>query len=383
MPSDAALTVSLGEGRSYPVHAAPLAEVPARMEAAGLRAGRCLVVTDENVAGHYRAPLVEALREAGWTPRVVELPPGEATKSPEHLQAIYDDALGWGLDRRTPVVALGGGVVGDLAGFAAATLLRGLPLVHVPTSLVAQVDSSLGGKTGINHAHGKNLVGAFWQPSLVVADPGALATLPAREWRGGLAEVVKHALIEGAAPPAREATADGSLLAFLETHRDALADRRPQAVAAMVPKAARVKARVVEADEREAGLRAVLNFGHTFGHAVERAAGYGAVTHGEAVALGMRAALVLSRRCAGLSEDDFERAWRLTRMVAVPPAAARPSLAKLREAMQSDKKNVAGTVRFVLLRGLGDPFVTGDVAEKALRAAWSAARESAKAERAA
>lgn len=370
MSSD--LTVSLGEGRSYPVHAAPLAEVPARMEAAGLRAARCLVVTDENVAAHYRAPLVETLREAGWTPRVVVLPPGEATKSVEHLQTLYDEALDWGLDRRTPVVALGGGVIGDLAGFAAATLLRGLPLVHAPTSLVAQVDSSLGGKTGINHATGKNLIGAFWQPALVVADPATLQTLPEREWRGGLAEVVKHALIEGAT-----GEGGGALLAFLENHREAITNRQPEAVAAMVPKAARVKARVVEADERETDLRAVLNFGHTFGHAIERAAGYGAVTHGEAVALGMRAALVLSRRRAGLSKKDFERAWELTQRVAVPPEATRPSLAELRTAMQSDKKNVAGTVRFVLLRGLSAPEVRGGLSSDALAAAWSAACESA------
>jgi 3-dehydroquinate synthase len=378
MPSDAALTVSLGEGRSYPMHVAPLGEVPARMKTADLRAGRCLVVTDENVASRYRTPLVEALETAGWTPHVVVLPPGEETKSVAPLRELYDQALDWGLDRRTPVVALGGGVIGDLAGFAAATLLRGLPLVHVPTSLVAQVDASLGGKTGINHPRGKNLIGAFWQPRLVAADPHTLATLPEREWRGGLAEVVKHALIEGAGTTGEESE-DGSLRAFLDTHRDAITGRRPEAVAAMIPKAARVKARIVEADEREAGLRAVLNFGHTFGHAVERAAGYGAVTHGEAVALGMRAALVLSRRRAGLPRNDVERAWRLTQMVAVPPEATRPSLAELRAAMQSDKKNVGDTVRFVLLRGLGDPEIVGGLSDDDLSAAWSAACESARA----
>jgi 3-dehydroquinate synthase len=336
------------------------------MEAAGLRPGQCLVVTDEHVAAHYREPLTEALRAAGWTPRTLVLPPGEATKSDEQLRRICDEALGWGIDRETPVVALGGGVIGDLAGFAAATLLRGVPLVHVPTSLVAQVDSSLGGKTGINHATGKNLLGAFWQPALVVADPDALQTLPAREWRGGLAEVVKHAVLE----------ADGTLLSFLEQHDEAVAARDPDVVRELVPLAARVKARIVEDDEREAGRRAVLNFGHTLGHAVEQTLGYGRVTHGEAVALGMRAALVLSRRTAGLSDEGADRALRLTRLTGVPPDAARLSLGDLRPAMQSDKKNVAGTVRFVLLRDLGAPFVTGDVTDDDLAAAWNAACES-------
>ena len=367
MPTDESLTVSLpGRTHSYPVHTAPLREAPSRMEAADLQPGRCLVVTDENVAASYRAPLEDALRAAGWTPRVLVLPPGEGTKSDEHLHTIYDEALGWGIDRQTPVVALGGGVIGDLAGFAAATLLRGVPLVQVPTSLVAQVDSSLGGKTGINHATGKNLVGAFWQPALVVADPDALATLPAREWRGGLAEVVKHAFLED----------DGTLLSFLEKNRDAVAARTPDAVRKMVPKGARVKARIVEQDEREAGRRAVLNFGHTLGHAVEQTLGYGRVTHGEAVALGMRAALVISRRAGGLSGEATDRALRLTRLVEVPPEATRLSLDDLRPAMQSDKKNVGSTVRFVLLRRLGAPFVTGEVSDDDLRAAWDAARES-------
>ena len=371
--STTALTVSLGEDRSYPVHTAPLNEVPEHMAEAGLQPGRCLLVTDEHVAAHYRAPLEEALRSAGWTPRVVVLPPGEETKSAEYLQTLYDEALGWGVDRRTPVVALGGGVVGDLAGFAAATLLRGLPLVHVPTSLVAQVDSSLGGKTGINHARGKNLIGAFWQPAVVVADPATLQTLPEREWRSGLAEVVKHALLDGR---------DGRrpLLSFLEQHFDAVAARRPATVSALIPQAARVKTRIVEADEREVGRRAVLNFGHTFGHAIEQAAGYGRVTHGEAVALGMRAALALSHRTGGLPQQEATQAMRLTRLLRVPPAATALALDDLRAAMQTDKKNVDGTVRFVLLRRLGEPYVTGAVPAEDLEAAWTFACKSVRAE---
>ena len=289
----APVRVRLDGGRSYAVRFRSLADVPALLVEAGLRVGRCLVVTDAHVAAHYRAPLAHALDAAGWTPRVVVLPPGEATKSDVHLRGLYDEALAWGLDRQTPVVALGGGVVGDLAGFAAATLLRGLPLVHLPTSLVAQVDSALGGKTGLNHATGKNLVGAFWQPRLVVTDTTTLATLPQREWTSGLAEVVKHALI-----------ADPDLAAFLEAHwADLVLRRDDEAVAQMVRRAAAVKARIVSADEREAGRRALLNFGHTFGHAVEKVAGYGTFTHGEAVALGMRAATALSRRRHGPDAD--------------------------------------------------------------------------------
>lgn len=365
------LTVSLTGGRSYPVHFAPLAEAPARMAEAGLRAGRCFVVTDENVAAYYRRPLEDALHGAGWTTRTHVLPPGEATKAEASLRRLYDAALGWGLDRQTPVLALGGGVVGDLAGFAAATLLRGLPLVQLPTSLVAQVDSSLGGKTGINHATGKNLIGAFWQPRLVLADARTLGTLPEREWRSGLAEVVKHALI-----------ADSPLMDFLETRRAAVLERDPEAVRALIPPAARVKAEVVGEDEREAGRRAILNFGHTFGHAVEKTAGYGAVTHGEAVALGMRAALFLShRRHDSFNDDAFARALRLTEMTEVPPEATGCSLAALREAMQSDKKNTGGTVRFVLLRRPGAAYLTGDVSGEALAAAWAFACGSVTARR--
>lgn len=363
--STSTLTVSLGSDRSYPVVTAPLHKVPRHLENVGLDGGRCLVVTDENVAPHYRTPLEEALRSDGWTPHVTVLPPGESTKSTEPLNHLYDEALGWGVDRQTPVLALGGGVVGDLAGFAAATLLRGLPLVQVPTSLVAQVDSSLGGKTGINHVRGKNLIGAYWQPELVLADPETLQTLPEREWRSGLAEVVKHAFLDG-----------DPLLSLLENKTEAVAARDADTIAALVPRAARVKARIVEADERETGLRAVLNFGHTFGHAIEQAAGYGRVTHGEAVTLGMRAALLLSRRCSGLSSTAFERAQRLTHLTDVPPEAAAPSLDELRGAMQSDKKNVGDTIRFVLLRAIGEPHVTGDVSDEDLQAAWDYARES-------
>lgn len=360
MDLHSSITITLPGDRSYPVRFAPLAAVPALLDDAGLRRGRCLVVTDANVAALHLPPLREALEKAGWTPRLLVLSPGEATKAPAPLQAIYDEALAWGIDRQTPLLALGGGVVGDVAGFAAATLLRGLPLVQLPTTLIAQVDSALGGKTGINHAQGKNLVGAFYQPKLVGADLSTLATLPEREWTSGLAEVVKHALI-----------ADVALFEFLETHTPAVLAREADAVAEMVPRAARVKAEIVSQDEREQGRRAILNFGHTFGHAIEREAGYGRFTHGEAVALGMKAALHLSHAL----HPDFPlaRARALVEQIPIPAGYADLDRRALTEALQFDKKIEAGTLRFVVLRRLGAAYVTAAVDRALLDAAWSAA----------
>ncbi len=356
------LPVSLPGGRGYAIHVAALREVPRLMAEAGLRTGRCLVVTDTNVATLYQASLENALREAGWTPKTIALPPGEATKAPGPLQRIYDDALAWGIDRKTPVLALGGGVVGDLAGFAAATLLRGLPFAQLPTTLIAQVDSAIGGKTGINHAVGKNLVGAFHQPRLVCVDLATLSTLPSLEWTSGLAEVVKHAFI-----------ADVDFLDFLETNWPAVLARETGVVGEMVYRAAGIKAVVVSEDEREQGRRAILNFGHTFGHAIERVAGYGQFTHGEAVALGMRAALHLSHR---LHPDlPLERAYRLARQLPVRNRLADLPEAALTQAMRFDKKVEAGTLRFVVLRRLGEAYVTSEASQADVEAAWAFARE--------
>ena len=357
------IEIALDGGRSYSIHFQSLAEAPALMTRAGLRVGRCLLVTDDNVAAHYRAPLRTALEEAGWKPKVIVVPAGESTKSQEQLTAIHDAALRWGIDRETPVLALGGGVVGDLAGFAAATLLRGVPLVHLPTSLLAQVDSSIGGKTGINHAAGKNLIGAFYQPALVVTDVNTTNTLPEREWTSGMAEVVKHALI-----------ADENLVPFLETHMTALLQRRTDNIAEMVHRAAQVKAQIVRDDEREQGRRAILNFGHTFGHAIEREAGYGAFTHGEAVAVGMRAALHLSHRLH--PSFDLARADALVRSIPVEGNPDTLSFAGLREAMTYDKKNKGRTVRFVVLDRIGHTYVTDAPDETDLHHAWEFAKKT-------
>jgi 3-dehydroquinate synthase len=347
------------DDRSYDVHFQSLRTLPELLSDTGLRVGRALLVTDENVAAHYRTPLRTTLEEAGWTIRTVVLPPGEATKSAEHLHTIYDDALDWGIDRQTPVFALGGGVIGDLAGFAAATLLRGVPLVQCPTSLLAQVDASVGGKTAINHATGKNLIGAFYQPRLVCADPDTLDTLPMDEYTAGMAEVVKHALI-----------GDVDLVQHLEDHLvPVMARKDREAVAATIEQAVRVKAEIVSADEREAGRRAILNFGHTFAHAIERVAGYGTFSHGEAVAVGMRAGLYLSHR-RHPDAIPRDRADHLIRAIPVDADPSALDFDALYEAMRADKKNEGDTIRFVLLNRLGEASVVGDVTRAEAEQAW-------------
>jgi 3-dehydroquinate synthase len=320
MPPDPAppsppVPVALPGGRGYVVHFGPLSGLPAHLTGAGLAPGPCLVVTDANVAPRYLGTVVEALEAAGWRPAARVVPAGEASKSLDQLSALYDWALGLRPDRHTPLLALGGGVVGDLAGLAAATLLRGLPLVHLPTTVIAQVDSAIGGKTGINHAAGKNLIGAFHAPRLVLADPATLATLPERELRSGLSEVVKHALLSGE-----------DAAAHLEADWENVLAREPAPLAATLRRAVAFKAALVSADPHEEGPRAVLNFGHTFGHAVERAEGYGRFTHGEAVALGMRAALHLSASVragrvwdAPRLPEPFARANRLVARLPCPP----------------------------------------------------------------
>ncbi len=367
------ITVSTGEHPPYQYCFEPLQRVPALMEEAGLRAGRCLVVTDERVGSYYGETLSTALEHAGWQPRVAALPAGEETKRPECLQHVYDVALAWGIDRKTPVLALGGGVVGDLAGLAAATLLRGIPLVQLPTTLIAQVDSAIGGKTGINHTAGKNLIGAFHQPALVCADLSTLKTLPRREWTSGLAEVVKHALI-----------ADAAFFTELDTRWAHILERDEATIGPIIRRAAHIKVAVVAEDEREAGLRAILNFGHTFGHAIERVAGYGRYTHGEAVALGMRMALNLSRRLQ--ASLDAGRAETLLRQIPIQAEPTPLATEDLLEAMKTDKKSLAGKLRFVLLDRIGHAYVESDAPLDLVRSAiegvtgeWATARQGGEA----
>ncbi|MDE2731556.1 MAG: 3-dehydroquinate synthase [Bacteroidota bacterium] len=353
------LIVRLSSGRTSPVFFSPLAEVPDLMEACGLVRGKCLVVTDRRVGPLYGAALASGLSSRGWMPHVLSLPAGEHTKSAQHLGAIYDFALSTGIDRRTPLLALGGGVIGDVVGFAAATLLRGLPLVQLPTSLIAQVDSAIGGKTGINHSEGKNLIGAFHQPQLVCADLSTLRSLPDLEWSSGLAEVVKHALI-----------ADTGLLESLERHWPALMERQATVVRDTVIRAAAVKVAVVNEDEREASCRMTLNFGHTFGHAIEREAGYGRFTHGEAVALGMRAALKVSHLLEPML--PLSRLMRLVSRLPVRHSLDSVDPAALHRAMYRDKKVRSGTLRLVLLRAPGEAYVTDRVTPEEIDTGWAA-----------
>ena len=349
--------VPLSNGRGYLVHFAPLAALPALMEDSRLRCGRCLVITDTQVERLYRCSAESTLADAGWTPRFVSLTPGEQVKHLEALAQIYDAALHWKIERTTPVIALGGGVVGDLAGFAAATLLRGLPLVHVPTSLIAQVDSAIGGKTGINHACGKNLIGAFYHPVFTLADIGTLSTLSEVQWASGLAEVVKHALLDR-----------GRLFSDLESDWSAILQRKTAVVAAIVPRAAAIKAAIVAVDERETHRRAVLNFGHTFGHAIERVAGYGRFTHGEAVALGMRAALHLSGILHQACPTD--RAIALVNRIPIRRGLSGFSISSMMEAMYFDKKVLDRKLRLILLRSIGDPYVFEEASSAQIRRAW-------------
>src|SRR5256886_1623931 len=304
--------VDLG-ARSYPVviGAGLLAEVGPRLAAAGYR-GRCALVTSERVGALYREPVAASLGQAGFAPVAVEIPDGEEHKNLAWLAVLYDRLLDAGVERRSPLIALGGGVVGDLAGFAASTLLRGLPLVQVPTTLLAQVDAAIGGKTGINHALGKNLIGAFHQPRLVVIDVTTLRSLPRREFVAGLAEVIKYGMIR-----------DAELFGTLEARLDALLALDEGVLVPVVATSCRHKAAVVAADEREqSGERAVLNFGHTVGHALEVLTEYRGLLHGEAVAIGMVAAARVSRALGVCDAATVERLERLLRRAGLPLAIA-------------------------------------------------------------
>lgn len=355
---DKPIRIKLDEERTYDVTFAAFSKFPGEMRNAGLRPGKCLVVTDSNVAQHYRSTMDALLKEDGWEPLILTLPAGENTKSPKHLHAIYDAALAWEIDRQTPMIALGGGVIGDLTGMAAATLLRGIPFIQVPTSLIAQVDSALGGKTGINHEEGKNLIGAFHQPRLVFVDTTLLYTLPRREWLSGLGEVIKHALIQ-----------DLTFFDWIESELDKIVARDPGVVTDMVYRAAFIKAGVVSEDELEQGKRTLLNFGHTFAHALEKAAGYGVFTHGEAVILGMKAALHMSRRFN--RHLDQNRAEAVLNKIPVPPIPASLGIPAVKDAMRTDKKRDADRLNFVLLSKLGSAYVTADVNESDIDAAWA------------
>ena len=336
--------VELGPA-SHPVHVGTgiLDSLGGLARDAKITSNRVVVITDSTVERHYAARATDALKKARFSPDLVVVPAGEASKSFSVLETLYDRMTAAEIERGGAVFALGGGVVGDLAGFAAATYLRGIAVVQVPTTLVAQVDSSLGGKTGINHPRAKNLIGAFYQPRAIIADVDTLRTLPDREFREGLAEVIKYGAIM-----------DAPMVADLERDLGRILKRDGAILEAMVARSLRHKASVVVADEREGGLRKTLNFGHTVGHALEASAGYGRYLHGEAVAIGMTVAARLSERFAGLSADEGARLVRLIAQAGLPtempPKAVTPEFTA---ALRLDKKRAENALEFVLLEKLG------------------------------
>jgi 3-dehydroquinate synthase len=301
-----------------------------------------VIVTNTAVAPLYAQRLSHALAAHYAERIVVELPDGEAYKDWSSLNAIFDALLGRACDRKTVLFALGGGVVGDMTGFAAACYMRGVPFVQVPTTLLAQVDSSVGGKTAINHPLGKNMIGAFYQPLQVVCDLDTLATLPERELCAGLAEVIKYGPI-----------ADVSFLDWIETHMDALRQREIAALRQAVRRSCEIKAQVVGADERESGLRAILNFGHTFGHAIEAGLGYGEWLHGEAVGCGMVMASALSVTLGLMPPAFLERMQRLVERAGLPTQGPRLGVDRYLELMRVDKKAEGGAIRYVVIEALG------------------------------
>ncbi|HOE95275.1 MAG TPA: 3-dehydroquinate synthase [Candidatus Sumerlaeota bacterium] len=310
----------------------------------------CTLVTNPTVGRHHAEGVRRALAEAGYRVSICEIPDGEEHKNVASLTRIWDHMLRERHTRESGIVALGGGVVGDIAGFAAATLLRGIAFIQLPTTLLAMVDSSVGGKTGINHEAGKNLIGAFWQPVFVGIDLRMLETLPDEELRSGMAEVIKHGII-----------ADRAMFEFLEQHIERALDRDPHVLAYLVRRSCEIKADVVARDEREEGLRAILNFGHTFGHAAEALSNYNQIRHGEGVAMGMVAAMRLAARRGVVGDEEARRVEQLCRRAGLPTRLLPFSAEQYWRLMGSDKKVRDGRVRFVLPTRLGHVEVYADV----------------------
>lgn len=323
-----------------------------------LASKRIMIVSNPVVASHYLAPLRKSLMDAGFHVDEILLPDGEAYKTLDTWQRIFDALLACQHGRDTTLVALGGGVIGDMVGFAAACYQRGVDFVQVPTTLLAQVDSSVGGKTGVNHPAGKNMIGAFHQPKAVLIDVATLSTLPDREFSAGMAEVIKYGLI-----------ADPGFLAWLEANMAALMGRNPDILIEAVARSCENKARIVGQDEREHGVRAILNLGHTFGHAIEASQGYGQWLHGEAVAAGMMLALRLSVHLDWLTAPEVLRLERLLKQAGLPVKAPEGMSAdEFLKYMKVDKKVQQGRIRLVLLKSIGQAVVTDEVTPAQIRA---------------
>ncbi|HEY0665448.1 MAG TPA: 3-dehydroquinate synthase [Gallionella sp.] len=349
------LTVGLAE-RSYPIHIGAGLLDHAELLKDHLSRKRVAIVTNTTVAPLYLDRLQQTLQTLGVSSVPVILPDGEEFKTGETMNRIYDALLANRCERSTPLIALGGGVIGDMTGFAAATYLRGVPFIQIPTTLLSQVDSSVGGKTGINHPLGKNMIGAFYQPQLVLADIDTLNTLPDNELSAGMAEVIKYGLIR-----------DLPFLEWLEQNMVRLLARDADALQYAIARSCKNKAEVVAADERESGERALLNLGHTFGHAIESGLGYGNWLHGEGVAAGTVMAADLSQRLGWISEQEVARIRRLFEQARLPVVAPNLGEDKYLDLMGLDKKVEGGKIRFVLLKKIGHAVVYGDVPSDTLR----------------
>jgi 3-dehydroquinate synthase len=340
------LKVDLDE-RSYPIHIGPGLLDDPDLLIARLPQKRVAIVSNETVAPLYLERLSRALARAGVSVVPIVLPDGEEHKNWQTLMKLFDALLEQRCERRTAIVALGGGVVGDMAGFAAAVYQRGVPFVQIPTTLLAQVDSSVGGKTAINHPMGKNMIGAFYQPQVVIADTDTLETLPDRELSAGLAEVIKYGLIR-----------DPAFFDWLESNMERLVSKEVEALAYVIEESCRNKAEVVALDEREDGTRAILDFGHTFGHAIEAGTGYGTWLHGEAVAAGMVLAARLSRELGYIGDREVARIVDLLERARLPVTPPDLGTERYLELMGHDKKVENGRVKFILLEKLGQAFIT-------------------------
>jgi 3-dehydroquinate synthase len=343
--------------RSYPIHIGRNLIADADLILPHLKRKHVAIVTNTTVAPLYLDKLSQTLEAAGVSVIPIILPDGEAYKNTETLNKIYDALLQNRCERSTTLIALGGGVIGDLTGYAAATYLRGVPFIQIPTTLLSQVDSSVGGKTGINHPLGKNMIGAFYQPQVVLADIDTLKTLPARELSAGMAEVIKYGLIR-----------DAEFFDWLEAHIEQLMALEESAISEAIYRSCQNKADVVARDEHETGERALLNLGHTFGHAIENAMGYGVWLHGEAVAAGTMMAADLSQRMGWLSAAEVARIHALLTKARLPLDAPKLGADKYLELMQMDKKVADGKIRLVLQQGIGQSVITSDYDVDKLRA---------------
>jgi 3-dehydroquinate synthase len=353
------LTVELAD-RSYPIYIGPGLLARGELIAQHLPQRNAVIITNTVVAPLYLQALQTSLAQQQVAMQSIVLPDGEAYKDWRTLNQVFDALLTHRAERKTTLIALGGGVIGDLTGFAAAVFQRGAPFIQIPTTLLAQVDSSVGGKTAINHPLGKNMIGAFYQPRAVIADTDTLQTLPDRELSAGIAEVVKYGLI-----------GDAKFFAWLEANMDRLVARDPAALTHAIEVACRNKAVVVASDEREEGVRAMLNFGHTFGHAIESGLGYGKWLHGEAVAAGMVIAARVSQKLGLVDADGVERVIQLLRRARLPVLGPKLGVDRYLELMGHDKKVEGGKMRFILLRSIGDAFISDAVPHEVLNAVLS------------